>query len=411
MEDLSHDITAMIELIGSFGKDPAGGVTRFLYSTEWRQAQQRLKQAMSEAGLETRFDAIGNLFGTLRGSSTASSDTILSGSHIDTVGNGGYYDGLYGVVGAFLAVKYLKERYGTPRRNLEVVSFAEEEGSRFPYAFWGSKNLVGTARTDQVENICDAEGIQFVDAMRESGFDFRDPSEPGRKDLKAFVEIHIEQGSVLETEHKTVGVVTSIVGQRRLSVKLTGQTNHAGTTPMGYRKDTAFAASHMIYEIISDAKASGDPLVATVGKIEVRPNMVNVVPGYAEFSVDIRHTDKILFDAFTNRITQKLHDLAAYHGVDITIERWMDEDPVQMSDQVIAAIETSCKNLGLDYKVMHSGAGHDSQILAPFVPTAMVFVPSRGGISHSPAEYTEPMYLAAGVKVLVETLYNMAYQE
>ncbi len=410
MEDLGRDITAMVQSLGSYGRDPAGGVTRFLYSKEWREAQAYLEKKLSSVGLETRYDAVGNLFGTLKGTKYPN-ETILSGSHIDTVGNGGYYDGQYGVVAAFLAVKYLKEKYGKPLRNLEVVSVAEEEGSRFPYVFWGSKNLIGIARKEQVENIKDAKGVLFIDAMRESGFDFRDESESMRKDLKAFVELHIEQGSVLETENRTVGVVTSIVGQRRFNIELTGQTNHAGTTPMGYRKDTVYAASQMIYEVITEAKKYGDPLVATVGKIGIKPNVVNVVPGHTVFTLDTRHTDKAVLVDFTNIIIRKLHDLARLHGVDIKIEMWMDEDPVPMSESIITTIEKNCERLKLNYKVMHSGAGHDSQILAPFIPTAMLFVPSRDGVSHSPAEYTEPSYLAEGVKVLVGTLYDLAYQE
>src|SRR5690606_17334305 len=200
-------------------------------------------------------------------------------------GNAGYYDGQLGIVAAFLAIKYLKEKYGQPLRNIEVISMAEEEGSRFPYAFWGSKNVVGTAKREDVENIKDADGVSFVDAMRECGFDFREENKGIREDIKAFVEMHNEQGGVLEAEKKSVGVVTSIVGQRRFNVEIGGQANHAGTTPMGYRKDAVFAASQMIYEIITEAKKYGDPLVTTVGQIEVIPNVVNVVPGKALFTM------------------------------------------------------------------------------------------------------------------------------
>ncbi|SHG86083.1 allantoate deiminase [Ornithinibacillus halophilus] len=410
MADMEKDITSMLETLGSFGKDPAGGVSRFLYSKEWVEAQKYLEAEMKQEGLEVKYDEIGNLYGTLKGSKYTD-ETILSGSHVDTVGNGGYYDGQLGIVAAHLAIKYLKEKYGQPLRNLEVISMAEEEGSRFPYAFWGSKNVVGTAKREEVENIKDFDGVPFVEAMNKAGFDFRDESKGIREDIKAFVEIHNEQGNVLETEKKSVGVVTSIVGQRRFNVEITGQANHAGTTPMGYRKDAVYAASQMIYEIISESKKYGDPLVATVGKIEVTPNVVNVVPGKALFTMDIRHTDKSVLVEFTDVVNEKLNTLASDHGVEINIDMWMDEDPVPMDENIVKLIEQSCDANSLNYKVMHSGAGHDSQILAPHVPTAMLFVPSRDGISHNPAEYTEPADLAEGVKALMGALYELAYKE
>lgn len=410
MADLEKDITSMLEALGSHGKDPAGGISRFLYSKEWLDAQKYLEQEMKNEGLDVHYDEIGNLFGTFKGSKYPN-ETILSGSHVDTVGNAGHLDGQFGIVAAFLAIKYLKEKYGQPLRNIEVISMAEEEGSRFPYAFWGSKNVVGIARREDVENIKDANGVPFVDAMKECGFGFRDENKAMREDIKAFVEIHNEQGGVLEAEKKSVGVVTSIVGQRRFNVEITGQANHAGTTPMGYRKDAVFAASQMIYEIITEANKYGDPLVTTVGKIEVTPNVVNVVPGKALFTMDIRHTDKSALVEFTDIITEKLNTLAGTHGVEINIDMWMDEDPVPMDEEIVKLIEKSCEENGLNYKVMHSGAGHDSQILAPKVPTAMLFVPSRDGISHNPAEYTEPHDLAEGVKALMGALYELAYKE
>ncbi|WP_373284686.1 allantoate deiminase [Ornithinibacillus halotolerans] len=408
--DLEKDIVGMLETLGSHGKDPAGGISRFLYSKEWLAAQKYLEQEMKELGLDVHFDEIGNLYGQLKGSKYPN-ETILSGSHVDTVGNAGYYDGQLGIVAAFLAIKYLKEKYGQPLRNIEVISMAEEEGSRFPYAFWGSKNVVGTAKREDVENIKDADGVSFVDAMRECGFDFREENKGIREDIKAFVEMHNEQGGVLEAEKKSVGVVTSIVGQRRFNVEIGGQANHAGTTPMGYRKDAVFAASQMIYEIITEAKKYGDPLVTTVGQIEVTPNVVNVVPGKALFTMDIRHTEKSALVDFTDVVTEKINTIAKEHGVDVSIDMWMDEDPVPMDEKIVKLIEESCDKNGLNYKVMHSGAGHDSQVLAPHVPTAMLFVPSRDGISHNPAEYTEPHDLAEGVKALMGALYELAYKE
>lgn len=408
LEHLGEEVVGKLEWLGEFGKDSAGGVSRLLYTKEWVEGQHALKEWMESEGLEARFDEIGNLYGTLKGENTE--ETVLTGSHVDTVKNGGRYDGAYGIVAGIIALKYLKKHFGEPKRNIEVVSMAEEEGSRFPYSFWGSKNIVGLAKRKEVEDIKDFDGIPFVEAMKNAGFGFRDESKGPRKDLKAFVEVHVEQGNVLENEKIDIGVVNNIVGQRRYTIEIIGEANHAGTTPMGYRKDALFAASHMIHEIISMAKVVGDPLVTTVGKLEPVPNIVNVVPGKVIFTIDVRHTNKEAIVSFTEQMETKMKDISKEHGVDINIDLWMDEDPVPMDEKVVEIIEKQCKESGLNYKVMHSGAGHDSQIFAAFVPTAMIFVPSRNGISHNPLEFTEPRDLAEGVKALIGALYELGYK-
>jgi allantoate deiminase len=409
MEGLKEEIVRKLHNLGEFGKDPDGGISRLLYSKSWVEAQNAVKEWLEKEGFEARFDEVGNLFGTLVG--TKSDETILTGSHIDTVKNGGIYDGQYGIVAGIIAIRYLKEKYGQPLRNLEVVSMTEEEGSRFPYTFWGSKNIVGTARQQDVEGLTDVNGIAFLDAMKEAGFHFKDESQGMLNELKAFVEIHVEQGSVLETEKKSVGVVHSIVGQRRFTVTLIGESNHAGTTPMGYRRDTVYAASQMISEIITMAKAIGDPLVTTVGNIEVSPNIVNVVPGKTSFTIDVRHINKNEIVQFTDQMKDTISTLAKEHDVEAEIDMWMDADPVPMDPKVVNVIENACKENNLNYKMMHSGAGHDAQVFAPVVPTALLFVPSHKGISHNPAEHTEPEDLADGVKALIGTLYELAYKE
>ena len=272
------------------------------------------------------------------------------------------------------------------------------------------KNLVGLAKKEDVENIEDFDGVPFVEAMRDAGFNFRNEAKALRSDLKGFVEIHIEQGNVLEKEGKAIGVVHSIVGQRRFTIEVTGVANHAGTTPMGYRKDAVYAASQMIPGIINKAIEYGDPLVATVGKIEVQPNIVNVVPASALFTLDVRHTEKEMLVKFTEELTTIINRISAETGVETNIDMWMDEDPIPMDQQIVEAIEKQTKENGLNYKLMHSGAGHDSQIIAPIVPTAMIFVPSREGISHNPLEYTSPEELAIGVQALIESLYVLAYK-
>lgn len=398
-----------IDWLSSIGADPKGGMTRLLYSPEWLKAQKGLYQKFIELGIQPRFDPIGNLFGRVEGS-TYPNETILSGSHIDTVVNGGTLDGQYGIIAAYLAIAYLTQTYGQPLRSLEVVSFAEEEGSRFPTVFWGSKNVVAEANIEQVKEIADINGIKFIDEMHHCGFDFNHKPRL-RNDIKAFVEIHIEQGNVLEREQRNIGVVHSIVGQKRYTVVLKGQSNHAGTTPMGYRHDTIYGFSKICTHLIERAKAEGDPLVLTFGRVEPKPNTVNVVPGLTEFTIDCRHTDSQALERFTQEVEQYIQHIAQELGLEAEIDLWMNERPIPMDKNIVDLLEKVAKENQLNYKLMHSGAGHDSQIMAPHFPTAMLFVPSINGISHNPAEKTDIADLVIGVEMLTKALYELAYKD
>lgn len=410
MTDLQQEIDKEVTWLSSIGLDSKQGTTRLLYDKNWVRAQNGLKQKFEESGLEASFDKVGNLSGKLVGSKYPD-EVVLTGSHVDTVVNGGALDGQFGIVASFIAIKHLKETYGQPLRSLEVIAMAEEEGSRFPFAFWGSKNIFGLVEPNEVKASVDSEGIVFAQAMEEAGFEFPEVKQPVRDDIHAFVEIHIEQGNVLENTGKQVAVVNSIVGQKRYDITLKGQANHAGTTPMGYRKDTVYAMSKMISEGIDDAKEQGDPLVLTFGHISVRPNTVNVVPGETFFTVDCRHTDGAVLESFTTELMKKFEQIAQECGVEIEIENWMDEDPVPMSPKIVSVLEEACEEARLNYTTMHSGAGHDSQIFAQHVPTAMLFVPSINGISHNPDESTKLEDLTEGVKALIASLYKLAYQE
>lgn len=410
MKNIIQDVESNVSWLSQFGAVPTGGITRLLYSKEWFDAQQALKKKFEDIGLDTSFDEVGNLSGRLIGSQYKD-QIIMSGSHIDSVVNGGNLDGHFGIIAAYLAVQYLKEKHGTPLRTIEVISLAEEEGSRFPYVFWGSKNLLGLARKDEVLTIKDAAGVPFVDAMRGLGFDFKKDDSAARKDIKAFVELHIEQGSVLEKEGNTIGVVTSIVGQRRYNITLKGEANHAGTTPMSYRKDAVYGFSRICTESIAKANKAGDPLVLTFGKVIPKPNTVNVVPGEVMFTMDCRHTDQAFLKSFTEQIEKDMREIADEMGMDIVIDRWMDEAPVPMDTELVNTLKDICETEQLNYRLMHSGAGHDSQIFAPRIPTAMLFIPSIKGISHNPAEKTNTEDLVEGVKALTQALYQLAYQD
>ncbi|QRG78627.1 allantoate deiminase [Citrobacter sp. R56] len=396
--------------LSSFGADPAGGLTRLLYSDEWLETQLAFKKRMSESGLETRFDDVGNLYGRLTGTRYPD-EVILSGSHIDSVVNGGNLDGQFGALAAWLAASWLKETYGPPLRTFEVVALAEEEGSRFPYVFWGSKNIVGLANPSDVQNITDAKGIGFTEAMNACGFTLPSSPVPARKDLRAFVELHIEQGRVLEANKQPIGVVNAIVGQRRYTITLTGEANHAGTTPMSYRRDTVHAFSRICCESIAKANAHGDPLVLTFGKVDPQPNTVNVVPGKTLFTIDCRHTDADALKAFTAELEADMQRICHEMEIGIDIDLWMDEAPVPMDVGLVQQLTALCEKENLNYRLMHSGAGHDAQIFAPTVPTCMIFMPSINGISHNPLEETLIGDLAEGVKTLALMLHQLAWTE
>lgn len=408
MENLKKKITETSAEITKFGYQQDAGMTRQLYSNEWLGAQNTLMSLFEKSGFLAYSDDIGNVYGRLEGSEFPE-QVIMSGSHIDTVVNGGNLDGQFGIEAAFIAMQYLKEKHGSPRRTLEVVSLAEEEGSRFPYVFWGSKNVLGLANNDDVKNIKDNEGINFVDAMRQCGFDFA-TEKTVRKDITAFIELHIEQGKVLETEGKHLGVVTSITGQRRYNVTLKGEANHAGTTPMGYRKDTVYAFSKICTQSIEKAQQEGDPLVLTFGKVVPKPNTVNVVPGDILFTIDCRHTDKETLVRFSDQVVADILTICHEMGIECDVDLWMDEDPIPMDPALVTLMEDTLRDKGANYKLMHSGAGHDSQIFAPRVPTGMLFIPSIKGISHNPAEQTDINDLAEGVKALIDVLYELAYK-
>ena len=404
----TNEINDIMNWLSSYGLLESGGITRLLYSKEWLDAQNSLKEKFESIGMKAEFDDVGNLFGRVEGTDNTE-ETIATGSHVDTVVNGGKLDGQLGIFGGFLAVKYLLETYGNPKKNIEVISMAEEEGSRFPYVFWGSKNLLGLASKDNVIDIVDENDTKFVDAMHECGFDFKLDNKSSLSHVKNFVELHIEQGNSLEMEKKSVGIITDIVGQRRYNITLKGEANHAGTTLMEYRKDVIQVFSQIVTESIKKAKEAGNPLVLTFGKINVKPNTVNVVPGYAEFTMDCRHTDSQFLKDFTAIIEEDMKRIAKESYVDIEIDRWMDEEPVPMNQEVISVIEEACKSKDLNYKLMHSGAGHDSQIIAPRISTGMIFVPSVKGISHNPKEFTELEDLKQGIEALAETIYRLAY--
>lgn len=405
---LLAQIEEMVEWLASYGRSKKNGVTRTLYTENWQSAQLALEKRMEEFGLQAYYDDVGNLFGRLS-AIDENATTILTGSHIDTVIDGGKYDGAYGVIAGIIALQFLKEHYGLPKKNIEVVSLCEEEGSRFPMTYWGSGSMTGVKSMEDVQGLSDAQGIPFIEAMQEAGFGKGNYRNPKRNDLDCFIELHIEQGEVLEREQKSIGIVSHIVGQRRYNVTVIGESNHAGTTPMAWRKDAMYTAAELIQYLIQKAKETSPDLVATVGQIFTEPNLSNVIPGKTTFSIDIRHSEEHVLDEFCHDVFAQFVSISNKHQTQVTIHNWMNEKPVKMSESLNEISESILTKEQISFKKMTSGAGHDSQIFGSFCPTSLLFVPSHKGISHSPNEFTRTEDLEKGIQLLIKILYTLAY--
>lgn len=407
MQIKNESVASMIEWLANYGKTETEGVTRLLYSQAWTEAQHALKKTMESIGLHAYFDSVGNLFGKLPGTAH-DNKTILTGSHIDTVVDGGKYDGAYGIIASMIAVERLIKLYGMPKKTIEVVSFCEEEGSRFPITFWGSRNINNVYDLQDVAYLIDSDGVSFLQAMCDAGFNSKNYTPPVRTDIETFIEIHIEQGIVLERNEKIIGIVSHIVGQRRFNITINGDSNHAGTTPMRYRKDAIALAADFIHYTTNLANEESD-LVATFGRMHAKPNVPNVIAGEVQLSLDIRHHDDAALDQFCERIFSYLKDKASFSDFNLAIKQWMDVKSIAMNADINRCIEEITINKNIPYQYIVSGAGHDSQVFGSNCPTALLFVPSAGGFSHSPKEFTKTEDLEKGIEVLTELLYKLAY--
>ena len=398
-----------LDWLATFGETADGGVTRLLYTEEWQAAQHALKEEMREIGMDPYFDKVGNLYGRIEGFQEEK-QVILTGSHIDTVVNGGKYDGAYGVIASLLAAKMLFEQYGRPRKTIEVVSLCEEEGSRFPLTYWGSKNITGEYSLEDIKQLEDQNGILFQDAMGKAGIPIAAYKGDKRSDIEHFIEVHIEQGAILEKNNIDIGFVTHIVGQHRYTIQFMGESNHAGTTPMEERKDPMVFAANCIDALTKIAKEEYPGLRATVGSINAEPNVSNVVAKTVSITLDIRHHQEGILKKYSDEILQMITEKANDSGIICKAEKWADSLPVALDTSLHSTMEKIAKNNGLKSVQMVSGAGHDSQILGAHYPTTLFFVPSQKGISHSPLEFTKVQDLEHGILLLKEVLYKLAYE-
>ncbi len=383
-----------------------GGNCRLALTDEDMHGRNLVVDWMRECGLEISVDAVGNIIGTWKVGTGAS---VMSGSHIDTVRTGGRFDGCYGVLAALEVIQTCQQAGITPPRPLAVGVFTDEEGARFAPDMLGSLVYVGGMPLEEALNVIAIDGAKLGDELVRIGYAGVTPC-PGPIP-HAFVELHIEQGPMLEANGVRIGAVTSVQGISWQEVTIVGQSNHAGTTPMSLRHDPALVAAEITVFVRQLAKEMGGDQVCTVGKIDLHPNLTNVVAAKATITLDVRNTDDVLLNQAEAKIAEFLQVVASAENVQITTRKLVRFEPVKFDERVIDCIEEIAKQQGNTVQRMPSGAGHDAQMLARVCPSGMIFVPSVKGISHNAAEFTETVDLIAGANILLHTMLSLTTLE
>lgn len=418
-------LAQQIEELSQIGRTAQGGVTRLAFTREDMAGRKLLQTWMKASGLQIQRDAVGNLIGTLAGRD-AHAPPLACGSHIDTVVNAGKYDGIVGMLAAVECARVLHEHAGLSA-TLNVICFAMEESSRFGAGYgFGSRVMAGFPISRQELFARDRSKVLLARAVQElKGWETgahiatertalratQEDIEHSRYDwsrVRAFLELHIEQGPVLERAGKPIGVVTAVAAPTRLEIILTGEQNHSGTTPMNLRHDALAAAAEIILlvERIANEFAPRH-VVGTVGVIQSEPNVINAIPGRVELRVDVRSASANAKADCVKTIQNAVHGIAAQRGIDLKSETLIDEKPVAFSDTIINTITRVCESQKIDALPMPSGAGHDAAHIAHIAPAGMIFIPSRAGISHDPREFSTIEDIRRGAQVLLATLLEL----
>ena len=389
--------------LAEIGATPKGGVRRVTLTEADREGRERFAQWCREAGLQVRVDAIGNMFARRAGRDPAAAPVIM-GSHLDTQPNGGRFDGAYGVMAGLEVMRALNEAGATTQLPLEVACWTNEEGSRFVPTMMGSGVFAGVYELEQVLRNRDIDGVSVADALSSIGY--RGEARPHK--VAAYFEAHIEQGPVLEDTGTTIGVVQGALGQRWFDVLVSGQDAHAGPTPMHLRKDALLAAAQVTVEVNRIANTFPDSARGTVGHLLVKPNSRNVIPGEVRMTVDLRNARDSTLLSMKNQLAEAIEAIARERGVSIEMKQVVYFPPSEFAPQLVQRVRAAAKGLGLSHRDIVSGAAHDAVYLARVAPTAMVFVPCEGGISHNEIENARPEDLAAGCSVMLEAVLATA---
>lgn len=395
-----------VRALGEIGADQVnGGRTRIALTDAEKAGRDQLVAWMKELDLDVRIDRIGNIFGTLRSVSDQGDQApLMMGSHIDTVTNAGALDGCYGVLAALAVARAFREAGVLPSRSITIGAFTNEEGVRYQPDMLGSLVYAGGLAVDEALATRGTDGTRLGDELQRIGY--AGDLEPGSVIPHEYLELHIEQGPILEAENTQIGVVETLQGISWQRIVVQGNANHAGTTPTRLRHDAGYVACAVVAELRDIAKDSGATTLATVGCMSFEPNVINVIPRRATFTVDLRDPDEALLLSAEKRLSQFLAAISTEEGVQISTEQLVRFPPVTFDAGLADEIEDSAKRCGFSHKRMTSGAGHDAQMIARIAPSAMIFVPSRGGISHNPREHTDDDQLLKGAEVLLDVVVH-----
>ena len=390
--------------LARIGAIEGGGCARLALTDEDRAGRDRVVGWMKDLGLDVRIDAIGNVIGLRAGRENLA--PVMTGSHIDTVRTGGRYDGNYGVLAGLEVVRALNDAKATTRRPIAVAFFTNEEGARFTPDMMGSLVYAGGLGLNEAYAATDKDGVAVGDELRRIGY--LGPTTPGALRPHAFLELHIEQGPILDEEKVTIGVVESVQGISWTEYTVTGVSNHAGTTPMRLRRDAGYLAASVNLFARKLAWEMGGHQVATVGALSLRPNLINVVPNRAVFTVDLRNTDEAKLKEAEAKVAGHIAEVAAAEGVEVEAKVLARFEPVIFDAGLVGRVEHHAKALSLSTRRMPSGAGHDAQMMQRLCPTAMIFVPSVAGLSHNVKEHTEAADLVVGAQLLLNLMLELA---
>ncbi|GHH99467.1 Zn-dependent hydrolase [Neobacillus kokaensis] len=411
MEQVTKQSTINIERLKSrmlkmaqIGGTDRGGVSRLALSDQEKEARALFIQWLNELNMEVRVDDFGNIYGRLEGKDPNASP-VMTGSHLDTVPKGGKFDGTLGVLAALEAIETMKESGIEPACPVEIVSFTNEEGARFAPQMLGSGAITGKFSKEYVYQRTDQKGLTFQSELERIGYLGEERNRPGK--IASFIELHIEQGPILDSEKIAIGVVEGIAGFSWMEIKLAGQSDHSGSTPMNMRRDSLVAASSIIHEIYNWAMSKKDGTVATVGTIRTVPGIINAIPGETMFSLDIRNSDPVQLKECVKEVTRLINHIAREKQIECTVDEIASNQPIHFSPFLIETLENVCKESQLPYKKMISGAGHDSMYLNQVTDTVMIFVPSTDGKSHCEEEHTSWEDIEKGISVLYKTLCKL----
>lgn len=405
MVDISGErLLASLQELGKIGALAGGGVCRLALTDEDRQGRDWVRSRMDALGMQVTVDGIGNVVGIRAG--TQPGPPVMTGSHIDTVRTGGLYDGNYGVLAGLEVVQALQDAGIRTEKPLAVAFFTNEEGARFAPDMMGSLVFQGDLPLEAALRVKGIDGSTVGENLARIGY--RGTAPVGSSSVDSYVELHIEQGPVLDLEGVTIGAVEGVQGISWTKFELVGVSNHAGTTPMRMRRDAGLVAARIACFARELARALAGNQVATVGSMNFLPNLVNVIPNRVNFTVDLRNTDESILAAAEERLWAFADEAARDEGVELSRESLARFEPVEFDPRLVGLVEHTARELGLSVRRLPSGAGHDAQMLARMCPAAMIFVPSVGGLSHNVREHTAPDDLVAGARVLLRVLLRLA---